>query len=156
MVMALKQSRLHPLHQLVLLIEHKADKAVDHGHSIFLYSALSCPVAAVPLELINWNVVYLAVVVVRHCFLMKEKGYVPRSPAFPCHWTNQRFPLQLERCYLMVESVAHTQRRPGGIFFYSCHRLERFPCFLLDAKGIGCCVEGEEAQGSLLVDLMNG
>jgi hypothetical protein len=55
----------------------------------------------------------------------------------------------------MEESVAHTQR-PAGIFFYSCHRLERFLCFLLDAKGIGCCVEAEEAQGSFLVDLMNG
>ena len=49
----------------------------------------------------------------------------------------------------------HTQR-PEGIFFYSCHRLERFPSFLLGAIGIGCSVEGEEAQGSLLVDLTNG
>jgi hypothetical protein len=51
-------NRLHPLHQLVL---HNVG---DHGHSIFLESVLCCPVAAGPLELINWNVVYLTVVVV--------------------------------------------------------------------------------------------
>ena len=149
MAMALKQSRLHPLHQLVLRIEHDAG---DHGHSILLDSVLCFPVAAVPLELINWNVVYLAVAVVTHCFLMKEKASVRRSPAFPCHCTNQRFPSRLEQCYLMEESVDHTQR-PGGIFFCSRHRLERFPCYLLDVIEIGCCVEGEAAQGSLLVDL---